>query len=164
MIVKDYMTPAPLVVSIHEHVDRISELIRRHGIKQVPVVDESNRLVGIVTDRDIRSAVAYDEENELELLAEDIMSTELFTVTPGEQLIEAARLLHDHNFGSLPVVIGDHIVGIITTKDLLYRLIELLEPQADDVEYRRSTTKELGQREFLHDAFTSLRMERRVHP
>jgi CBS domain-containing protein len=54
MLVNDYMTPEPLLVGTDEPLERIVELIREHGIQQVPVVDTANRLVGIVTDRDLR--------------------------------------------------------------------------------------------------------------
>jgi acetoin utilization protein AcuB len=130
MFVSEYMTPDPLVVGTSEGVEHIAELIRVHKIRQVPVVDESNRLVGIVTDRDIRSAIGYDAGNPLALVAEEIMSTELVTITPGAELHEAAELLHKHTFGALPVVVGDHLVGVISTRDLLRCLMELLDENA----------------------------------
>jgi CBS domain-containing membrane protein len=58
------------------------------------------------------------------------MSTELVTIAPGAELAEAAHLLYEHRFGALPVVIGEQVVGMITTRDLLRRLIELLEVSA----------------------------------
>lgn len=126
MFVQDYMTPDPLVVSTGEKIERIAELIRVHGIRQVPVVDEANRLVGIVTDRDIRSAVGYEQKNELGLVAEDLMSTDLVTVAPGAELLEAAQLLRKHHYGALPVVLGDHVVGMISTQDMLRCLVGYL--------------------------------------
>lgn len=56
LLVKDYMTSDRFKVSTGEKVEWIAELVRVHKIRHVPVVDESNRLVGLVTDRDIRSA------------------------------------------------------------------------------------------------------------
>jgi|CXWL01.1.fsa_nt_gi CBS domain-containing protein len=130
MFVSEYMTPEPLVVSTTEGIDHIAELIRVHKIRQVPVVDEANRLVGIVTDRDIRSATGYDADNPLALVAEEIMSPDVVTITPGADLHEAAELLHEHSFGALPVVVGDHVIGIISTRDLLRYLMELMNENA----------------------------------
>jgi len=126
MLAKDFMTPDPLKVSTRESVEWIAELIRVHKIHQVPVVDASNRLVGIVTDRDIRSAAAL-EPSDTPLVAEDIMTTDVLTVEPNADLVECARLLHDHGFGALPVTSGGHVVGMISTRDLLRRFIELSE-------------------------------------
>jgi acetoin utilization protein AcuB len=56
----------------------------------------------------------------------EIMTRKLFTVTPDTPLVEAARLLHAHKIGGLPVVEGEVLVGIITETDLLQALIDLL--------------------------------------
>ncbi|MBK8270932.1 MAG: CBS domain-containing protein [Planctomycetes bacterium] len=114
-------------------------MIRQRGIKQVPVVDRRNRLVGIVTDRDIRSAVAAIRDEDDELTAADIMSTELITIAPFEGLSQAARILEQHEFGALPVVIGERIVGILSVRDLLRRMIDLLERDKSEVNLCQET-------------------------
>lgn len=129
MFVSDYMTPDPLVVSTRERMSRLAELIRTHGIRQIPVVDNANRLVGIVTDRDLQTAVDFDQKGKANLVAEEIMSVDLVTIAPGASLTDAAYLLCEHRFSALPVVVGEHIVGMISTRDLLRRLIELSEDQ-----------------------------------
>ena len=132
MLVQDYMTPDPVVVSNREPVLEIAELIRRHRIHQVPIVDDSDRLVGIVTDRDLRSAIGplVKGRPAVNMIAEDIMTSDVVTVTPGENLKDALNILCHHHFGALPVVVGDHVVGILSTRDLLRRLAELLENAA----------------------------------
>ena len=129
MIVQEYMTPDPLVVVASEPISQIAELLQRMRIHQVPVVDESNRLVGIITDRDLRSAMGYDGSQckRLGLIAEDIMTADVVTVTPGHDLKDALRILCHHRFGALPVVVGDHIVGILTSRDLMRTLLALLD-------------------------------------
>ncbi len=127
MLVKEFMRPEPLVVFKREVVSRISELIRSHGINQVPVVDERNRLVGIITDRDILSATGYDERKGRALHAEDVMTVGVVSVAPTDELTEALNILSRRRFGSLPVVVGERVVGILSTRDLLRHLRELLE-------------------------------------
>jgi acetoin utilization protein AcuB len=132
MLVSEYMTPNPLVVQATEPVEQIADLIRRHGIRQVPVVDDSNRLIGIVTDRDIRSATGYEGRSDLCLVAEDIMTPDPVTVIPGADVCEAIDTLRREQFGALPVVVGEHVVGMIGVRELLHLLREqLAEPAAE---------------------------------
>lgn len=130
MLVHDYMTPDPFVVSSEEPLSGIAEALRGHGIHQVPVVDAGNRLVGIVTDRDLRGAVGLKNPKEVCLTAGDIMTAKVVTVTPGTRLEEALDILTSAGFGALPVVVGQHVVGILSSRDLLRRFKELLEERS----------------------------------
>ena len=137
MFVAEYMTSDPVVVSTHEPVDRLAMTMRRLGIHQAPVVDEAGRLVGIVSDRDVRSAIGYGDRNrELSLKAEDVMTTDVVTVSPGTELIQAVDILRRRRFGALPVVEGDKVVGIISKHDLLRRLYEILREASPQAERR----------------------------
>jgi len=129
MQVSDYMTPDPFVVSCHEPVDEIVDLLRRHGIHQIPVVDEDRRIVGIITERDIRSAARQQEPATPHKRAVDVMTPEVVTVTPGTNLEEAVETLCRERFGALPVVVGGHLVGILSSRDLLRRLMEFVGAQ-----------------------------------
>ena len=126
MLVGEYMTPEPFVIYQRAPVAEIVEILRRHGVHQVPVTDLANRLVGIVTDRDVRSAVGRRDPRNVDLLAVDIMTRAVTTVTPGTSLEEALDILSEERFGALPVVVGDHVVGILSARDLLKRFKELL--------------------------------------
>ncbi len=130
MLVHDYMTPDPFVVSHTEPLSGILAAFRSHGIHQIPVVDELNRLVGIVTDRDVRSAVGLSPLDEGGLRAGDIMTSTVVSITPGTDLEEALDILIKARFGSLPVVVGEHVVGLLSTRDLLCRFRELLKEQS----------------------------------
>ncbi|HUN82687.1 MAG TPA: CBS domain-containing protein [Phycisphaerae bacterium] len=131
MKVEDYMLPHPLTVLRNETVKRIEQLIHEHGIQQLPVVDNANRLVGIVTDRDVRSAGNHGEPDEFPLVAADIMTRDVISTYPGAELSEVVDELFHHGFGALPVVIGDQVVGMIGTHELLGCLKNMLED--DDV-------------------------------
>jgi acetoin utilization protein AcuB len=106
-----------------------------HRIRHLPVTNGS-RLVGIVTDRDIRRASPgllsgiVREDFEQVLLAtpvSDIMTREPVTVTPDTPLADAVRLLVERKFGCLPVVNGDDLVGIFTEIDALKVLLEKMQ-------------------------------------
>ncbi len=113
---------------------KVKNLLQKHDIDQVPVVD-NNKLVGIITDRDIRensaspaSTFSTHELNYLlsEIKAESIMTKKVFTASPGTTIEEAAKIINEKRVNSLPVVVDNEPVGIITTCDLLNVLLEFV--------------------------------------
>jgi len=105
-------------------------ICRVNNIRHLPVV-ERGRLVGLVSDRDLRDVSpprgTADEENTLGWVrVRDIMSTELVTIHPLDTIEHAARELHDRKIGCLPVVADGELVGIITSSDMMGTLIELI--------------------------------------
>ncbi len=134
MRVQDKMSRSVITITPDQSLRMAQERMRKHGIRRLPVVRDG-KLVGIVTDRDVRQAWASPATSlsihELLYLldrvtAEEIMTRKVHTVTPEAPLVEAARLLHDGKIGGLPVVKGETVVGIITETDLLEAFIELL--------------------------------------
>jgi CBS domain-containing protein len=129
------MQRKPITIKPQETLRTAWQLLRQHRIRHLPVV-EKGRLVGIVTDRDIRRALQLDatslEFHELlDLLdrvkVRDIMSTKIITVTPETPVEEAARIMVEMKIGCLPVLEGERPVGIITENDLLKALVDLLK-------------------------------------
>jgi acetoin utilization protein AcuB len=106
-------------------------------IRHLPVVDDDHRLVGMITDRDIRSALPYDmtkgagdskeREEYAHLKVGDVMSTDLLPVSPTHTLQDAILLLEKKKVGALPVVDDDNrVVGILSVRDLLRAFINVL--------------------------------------
>lgn len=135
MRVADWMQRKPITIKPQETLRTAWQLLRQYRIRHLPVV-EKGRLVGIVTDRDIRRALQLDatslEFHELlDLLdrvkVRDIMSTKIITVTPETPVEEAARIMVEMKIGCLPVLEGERPVGIITENDLLKALVDLLK-------------------------------------
>lgn len=111
------------------------ERMRKHGCRRLPVLEEG-KLVGIVTDRDLRRATNspfvlrerwYDEFVLDNISVKACMSSNPRIVTPQTKIVEAARLMRDKKIGGLPVVDKDALVGMVTETDLLDYLITLLE-------------------------------------
>ncbi len=111
-------------------------LIRDKGTRHLPVVDKGGRLVGIVTDRDIRDAGPSDattlsvhEWNYLlgNLKVSGLMTpkNKLITITPDTLIEEAVRLLRQHKIGCLPVLEGEKLYGIFTETDALDHLVDI---------------------------------------
>ncbi len=131
----DLMTIDPETVTKDASLREIVAIMNQANIRQILVV-EGRRLVGIVTDRDIRLAVNSPLTTEeplerLELLneykAEDCMTVNPRTVSPQTPIHKVAHLLGMYKFGALPVVENDELVGIITVTDLLNQMALLPE-------------------------------------
>jgi acetoin utilization protein AcuB len=125
--VADWMTETVLAVEIYDSISVARQLMAKHRVNQLPVLDHE-RLMGIVTDRDIRDAyptsMLIGRTKEIDKFAEaytveEVMTHDVFTVEPQTPLATAVALLRHHRIGSLPVVKGKQLVGIITRSDIL---------------------------------------------
>ena len=110
---------------------RARRILDQYRIRHLLVVDEK-RLVGIVTDRDLRQAapsskspLTISERQEFmdELKVLEVMSRKLITASPTTTIREAARVMVREKIGCLPVVDGNQLVGIVTQADLLEMLV-----------------------------------------
>lgn len=135
--VADIMTPNPVTVTPRNAIRTAVNLMREVGCRRLPVVDRG-RLVGIITDRDLRRAANspfvvreqwYDNFILDHIEVASCMTPNPLTIHPGASICEAARLMRDHKVGGLPVVTDGQLVGIITETDLLNFLIETLEKE-----------------------------------
>ena len=106
------------------------------GVRHLPVADEQDRLVGIVTDRDIREASPSDATplsvHELSDLLENLKVSafmtpkeKLITITPDTLIEEAVQLMHDHKIGCLPVLEAGKLYGMFTETDALDLLVDI---------------------------------------
>jgi len=121
------MTTPVITVEVVDSIARARRLMAEHRINQLPVLDQG-KLVGIVTDRDLRDAyptsLVIDRTKEIDRFAEtytveEVMTHNVITVRPQTSLETAVRLLRRHRIGSLPVVEKGELVGIITRSNAL---------------------------------------------
>ncbi|MGB9804611.1 CBS and ACT domain-containing protein [Desulfofundulus sp.] len=133
MFVRDYMSTSP--VSIHPGTPILEALsiMKKNKIRHLPVVDKG-RLVGLITERDLltvtpspATTLSVFEMNYLlsKMVVKEVMKTRPVTVGPDCTIEEAALVMREHKIGSLPVVEGDGLVGIITQTDILDALIRI---------------------------------------
>jgi acetoin utilization protein AcuB len=134
-VVSNIMTPNPLTVTPRNAIRTAVNLMREGGFRRLPVVDRG-RLVGIITDRDLRRAANspfvvreqwYDNFILDHIEVGSCMTPNPVTIGPTEPVAEAARLMRNHKIGGLPVVSDGQLVGIVTETDLLDFLIRMLE-------------------------------------
>jgi CBS domain-containing protein len=120
--------------------EQARSLMAEKNIRHVPIVDTDNRLIGLVTQRDILAATlslpsmgeSADRPGSL-LKARDIMRTNIFKIEADTDLRLAALTMQRHKIGSLLIVNDDRLIGIITDSDYVGLAINLLE-QMEQVE------------------------------
>jgi len=108
-------------------------VMRSRKIRHLPVLDGDGRLVGIVTDRDLRGLV-FDASLRARLASAPagevtvgaVMTRGVVTTRVETPILDAARLMHERKIGALPVLEGERVVGIFTESDALAALVEVL--------------------------------------
>lgn len=113
------------------------EVMEKHRVNQLPVVVDG-RLVGIVTDRDLRDAFPSvfelaeatgrhrsPETDPGTIPVEDVMTRDVLTLASGLFIADAARLMRRQRIGAIPIVDGGRLVGILTRSDVLDALVEV---------------------------------------
>lgn len=104
----------PITLKPNQRVQDAEDLMARYHVSGVPITDDKGKLVGILTNRDLR----FQEDWSVPI-SEVMTKDRLVTVPPGTTLEEAKRLLHQHRIEKLPIVTSDGtLVGLITIKDI----------------------------------------------
>lgn len=137
MFVSRSMTRKVITVEPDDGIFKAQELMAANTIRHLPVIQPDGRLIGIVTDRDIRSALPYkffkefpseeEKKNFSELKIKNIMSKDPITISPTSTIQDALVMIQDARVGALPVVDENGILkGIISVRDLLRAFINVL--------------------------------------
>jgi acetoin utilization protein AcuB len=143
MRVRDVMTAHPMTIDPEAPVETAVAVMRERGVRHLPVVNERGALIGIVTDRDLRSAMfgsalvehlPLEHGRRLRALAatlndvrvSHVMTWEAVTTRPDAPVAQAAAIMADRRIGSLPVVEDGRLVGIVTEHDALKALAATL--------------------------------------
>ena len=124
ILVKERMSPVAITIRPEASLTEARVLLDRHRIRHLPALDKG-KLVGILTDRDIRSAASASSLESVKVA--DAMTRKVITVSPEARVQEAAKLMLTHRIGGLPVVKKGELQGIITETDLLNALIEIMD-------------------------------------
>jgi acetoin utilization protein AcuB len=152
MKVREWMSAPVHTVKPLDSIARAREILERERVNQLPVV-VNGRLVGIVTDRDLRDAfpsvmeIAGSRSRRRqaaaaapeEIAVEAVMSRDPFTIGPDEPIEKAAWIMRRERIGALPVLEQRRLVGLIARSDLLEALIALAK------EWRRLQPREVSE-------------------
>ena len=134
MLISQVMTKNPVCIDPDSSLIEAQSLMDKEKIKYLPVLDNNNTLVGIVTREDLAkagpsAATTLDmyEINYLlsQLKVSEAMVKKVITVDEGETVEEAARIMVDKGIDSLPVMKGSVLAGIITDTDLFQLFVNI---------------------------------------
>ncbi len=115
MLVSEIMSRDLIVLRERDTIARAGETLEQSWVRHLPVVDGANRLVGLVTHRDVSST-----DEDLDTPLGEIMTVDLKTIGPGTKAHEAAYLLLRHSIGCVPVTEPDGtLVGLLTEADFV---------------------------------------------
>ena len=115
--VRDAMTADPRSIGASASIVEAARLMREQHIGSLPVT-EDDRLVGMITDRDITTRVVAESAVPETMSVGDVYSRDLISVEPNSDLDEALRLMARHQVRRLPVVENDRLVGMVAQADI----------------------------------------------
>ncbi|MFQ5413417.1 MAG: CBS domain-containing protein [Phycisphaerae bacterium] len=154
MFVEDFMAADVRTITPDTRVARAQALMHDENIRHLPVCDEPARLVGIISDRDIRSAVGYESGGGAALTVAEIMSADPKTIPVDAALEQALGMFCETRVGALPVVRQRVLVGLLTRHDMLRAFYTVL---GLDVPGKRIEVALPDLKTDLAAAFTALR-------
>lgn len=135
MLIKDQMTPNPVYGYPNMPLAEAQALMQEKNIRHLPILDDDDKLVGLVTRQALAQALPDDlsqfgpfviNYTLAKLQAHNIMVRDVITIDPNTTIEEAARVMADENIGCLPVLQDENLVGIITESDLFNIMVNLL--------------------------------------
>ena len=132
--ISSIMTTGPVVANQFHNLSQVLRLFTEFPVHHLPVVDGNNKIIGIISSNDIpklfvqlagRSEKIKLDLDEIDKAVnlKDIMTSNPTTVSPDTLITEAATILNDKKFMSLPVVENGALVGIVTLKDIVAHLV-----------------------------------------
>ncbi|MBI5015955.1 MAG: CBS domain-containing protein [Deltaproteobacteria bacterium] len=160
MLVRKWMTSTPKTIGKGQSVTDAIRMLKESGIRHLPVMD-GDRLVGIVTDRDLKDfspskATTLDMFELHYLLSKatvaDAMRRNPVTVQPDDTIEKAALLMHDHKIGCLPVL-GEkgRLVGLLTQEDVFEALVKVTGAGTDTVRLQMTISDQPGSIKVVTD-------------
>jgi acetoin utilization protein AcuB len=130
MLVEQVMSRNVSSVSPDTRIRDALAITTENRFRHLPVL-ENNKLVAIISDRDLRNAMPSSLLEVQSEIVEDtpvsaIMTRDVLTAHPLDFIEDAAKILYEKRIGCLPVISGSTLVGIITERDILHRMVEMM--------------------------------------
>lgn len=122
----DVMTERPVTVRVEETVEVAARMLDELEIRHLPVVDSAGALVGMLSDRDVRGALAASDGGAPSPSARvgDVMNADVIDAFPDDEIVDVAELMVDNRIGAVPIVDArGALVGIVSYVDVLRTMI-----------------------------------------
>ncbi|MFY0528582.1 CBS domain-containing protein [Archangium gephyra] len=145
-VVDDFMTRSVHTIGAQSPLTEAHRIMNEHAIRHLPVL-EGGKLMGVVSMRDLHLIETLKGVDPKEVAVEEAMAQEAYTVPPGTPLLEVARTMAMHKYGSAVIARDGKVEGIFTTIDALKALEEVLSsPGAAPTRRRKTTPRQLGKK------------------
>ncbi|MBQ4378146.1 MAG: CBS domain-containing protein [Treponema sp.] len=134
MIVRDFMTKNPFYTNPKEPIYNVKSVMDREKFSKVPVLDDSGKLVGVVTKTDLKKAMPSEATTldiyELgyllsKITVEKVMKKDPITIQKDATIEEAAKIMSEKGLSSLVVMDGEVLTGILSKSDLFKALVNM---------------------------------------
>ena len=119
--VKDLMTKKVVTIPEDIQIQQICNILIKNSLSGLPVVDNQNKLIGFVSERDVVAAIG--ENDSFDVKAKAIMRKKVITVKEDATLAQLVKIFSNNHFRHLPVVKENEVVGIISRKDIMNKLL-----------------------------------------
>ncbi len=129
------MTKNVFAMDVEQNLAEVRFLMKAKHIRHIPIVDSEDHFLGLLTHRDLLAqtvsllaGIDEDEQHNLDrnILLKHVMKKDVVTANPELELDDAIRILLDHKYGCLPVLLDDKLIGIVTEADFLKLTLDLL--------------------------------------
>src|SRR5262245_29890409 len=120
------MTTCPHTIGRDQNLAQAHKMMRANDIRHLPVLD-GGALVGVLSDRDLHLIETLRDVDVEQVIVEEAMTPNVYTISPDTLLDEVVREMARHKYGSAVVMDHGKVVGVFTTVDALGALAELLE-------------------------------------
>jgi len=133
MLVKDVMSSPVITIDEGRPANQVAILMDKHGLGCIIVTGKEGKPLGIITERDLVRRVLVKNVKPDSFKAKEVMTSPLITIEPGEKISEVARRMSRLNIRRLGVMYKGQLVGVLSSKDVLAvmpELIEIIQEQA----------------------------------
>lgn len=127
LLVKDVMSSPVITVEEETRVNAVAELMDKHGLGCIIVTGKDGKPIGIITERDLVTRVLAKNVKPDSIGAKDVMTAPLITIEPDATINEAAKKMSKLNIRRLGVMYKGELVGLISSKDIVNVMPELIE-------------------------------------
>lgn len=131
MIIEEIMNRNVVTINKDTTIETALQLLNKHRVRHLPIVNSDNEVIGIISDRDIRDAspsIFHKEEHleDFQKPISSIMVKNVITAHPLDFVEEVASIFFEHQIGCIPVTEEDKLIGIVTETDILHTLVLLM--------------------------------------